>query len=407
MNRLVCTSTAAITPDQLPPTSRAPGGPARVLFCHTSALGFGTTSRTLIDYAATRADIDAVHFTLPLSLIQRLFAKELPKFLHGWDFHNTRMTAVFSRSLQHAIRTALPLKHFDVVHIMTRERAGIVLQSWARTPSGPKFVVNIDATLRAWDEAYEISRTAPKFDYNIDERILRSADAVAFASRWAMDSGVRQCGVDPSRAIVHMPCVRVVSGTPRTVPSPGPVKIIFIGNDWVRKGGPRLLSWVRDRWASSVELHVCSAHAPRDASIRNVVWHGRVEHTTLINTLLPAMDLCVIPTWEDTFLIAAQECQAAGVPVVTSRLAAIPEVVSHGETGLLVSRHDDAGFIAAVEQLITDVPLRQRMSAAAIRHVRDHLNADVWHNHLLDQLVALADGRPVRTLPPSEQATPA
>lgn len=405
MNRLVCTSTDAITPDQLPPSTRAPGAPARVLFSHSSALGFGTTSRTLVDYAASRADIDAVHITLPLNLAQRAFGKELPKGLRGWDFHNSRMTAAFSRPLMKACRDVLRPEHFDIVHIMTRERAGIVLRPWARVAGSPKYVVNVDTTLRSWDEAYEIRRTAPKLDYHTDERVLRAADAVAFASRWAMNSAIQQCGVDASRAILHMPCVPAALGSPRTAPSSGPLNIIFIGNDWIRKGGPRLLAWHQQQWADRAELHVCSAHAPVDRSARHVRWHGKVDHSTLVGKLLPTMDLCVIPTWEDTFLIAAQEAQAAGVPVITSKLAAIPEVVQDGQTGLLVQRNDDAGFVAAVERLMADAPTRLRMSAQAIAHVRDNLNADVWHHHLLDQLVALADDRPLRTLPAIEQAS--
>lgn len=401
MNRLVCTSTAAITPDQLPPTRRAPGAPARVLFSHSADLGFGTTSRTLVEFAASRPDIDAVHITLPLTILQRAWGKELPKRLNGWDFHNTRMTAAFSRPLIHACQTALRPEHFDVVHIMTRERAGIVLKPWARAAGSPKYVVNVDTTLRSWDEAYEIRRTAPKLDYATDDRVLRAADAVAFASRWAMNSAIDHSGIDASRAILHMPCVRANLGTPRTTRAQGPLHIIFIGNDWVRKGGPRLLAWHQERWVDRAVLHICSAHAPIDRAARNVQWLGKVDHATLVGTLLPTMDLCVIPTWEDTFLIAAQEAQAAGVPVITSKLAAIPEVVRDGVTGLLIPRRDDAGFVAAVERLIVGEPERLRMSAAAIQHVRENLNADLWHTHLLDQLVALADGRPVRTFPAS------
>ncbi len=402
MNRLVCKSIDDIAPDQLPPPRRDPGAPARVLFCHTSALGFGTTAGTLVEYAAARADVDAVHVTFALTLGERLLAKELPKWLRGWDFHNTRMTVAFSRPLERACRTRLPLDRFDVVHIMTRERAGIVRKPWARAAGMPRFVVNVDTTLRSWDRAFEVRRSAPPVDASTDRRTLCAADAVAFASSWAMRSGIADCGVDPARVILHKPCVRVTSGTPRPALPPGQIrKVVFVGNDWVRKGGPRLLRWHQQRWANLAELHVCSARAPIDRTRTNVVWHGAVPHDRLIRDILPEMSFCVIPTWEDTFLIAAQEAQAAGLPVVTSRLAGIPEVVSDGVTGLLADRHDDAGFVAAVERLLHDPALAAKMSAAAIAHVQAHLNPDIWHNHLLDQLVALADGRPIRTLPVS------
>lgn len=395
MNRLVWTGSQPITPDQLPPARRSGGGPARILFIHGMEYGFRTTAGQLEKYCAGRPDIDAVHACLPLPVWARALGKELPKALRGWDFHNTRMTWAFGRFVGAAMRRNFPLDRFDVVHIMTRERAGFLRRPPGRRPASPKFVVNVDTTLLSWDRAYQITRTAPKVDYATDRRVLRAADAVAFATRWAMQSGIDDYGLDPARCILHMPCVPM-TGLARTPGSrrEGPLRIVFIGNDWERKGGPRLLAWHQERWADLFELHICSARAPAAPTAQAVVWHGAVPHDRLVRELLPDMDLCVIPTWEDTFLIAAQEAQAAGLPVVTSRLAGIPENVAHGVTGLLVDRADDAGFINAIERLLKDDALRSRMSAAAVEHVRRNLNAATWHNRLLDHLVALAGETP-------------
>ncbi len=77
--------------------------------------------------------------------------------------------------------------------------------------------------------------------------------------------------------------------------------------------------------------------------------------------------------------------------------------MADGETGILCDEASDEQFIAAVERLMGDPGLRERMGPAARERARTRLNADVWHNHLLDQLCALADGRPVSRLPASER----
>ena len=50
----------------------------------------------------------------------------------------------------------------------------------------------------------------------------------------------------------------------------------------------------------------------------------------------------------------------ASLPVVATRVSAVPEVVADGETGLLVEAGDFAGLATALETLLTD---RKRASA--------------------------------------------
>jgi glycosyltransferase involved in cell wall biosynthesis len=200
-------------------------------------------------------------------------------------------------------------------------------------------------------------------------------------------------GVQPERITLHKPCVSVASGLVAGRSERTPVRIAFVGNDFERKGGPRLLGWHQARWASRAELHICSSKARPDHSLKGVVWHGKIPHARLMNEILPSCDMMVVPTWEDTFLVAAQEAQAIGLPVVTSRLAGLPEVVRHGRTGFVYLRDDEVSFVSAVERLIEDPALRRSMSRAAREHAAANLNGGIWYNHLLDQLVAVAHGR--------------
>ena len=70
------------------------------------------------------------------------------------------------------------------------------------------------------------------------------------------------------------------------------------------------------------------------------------------------------------------EAMACGVPVVATSSAGTREVVSVGENGLLVDRHEPEAVAAALERLVTDVALRQRMSDASRRHA-ERYRADV------------------------------
>src|SRR5947207_1075735 len=74
------------------------------------------------------------------------------------------------------------------------------------------------------------------------------------------------------------------------------------------------------------------------------------------------------------------EAMAAARPVVSTRLAGIPESVIHGETGLLVSSGDTSGLSQALEQLIRDPGLRARYGHAG--------RARIEQNFRIEQTVA-------------------
>ena len=61
------------------------------------------------------------------------------------------------------------------------------------------------------------------------------------------------------------------------------------------------------------------------------------------------------------------EAMACGVPVVATSSPGTREIVSVGGDGLLVERHEPAAVAAALEHVLSDGALRQRMSATA-RH---------------------------------------
>jgi glycosyltransferase involved in cell wall biosynthesis len=65
---------------------------------------------------------------------------------------------------------------------------------------------------------------------------------------------------------------------------------------------------------------------------------------------------------------------AAGLPVVTNAVGVHPELVRHGETGLLVDDH--AGFVEAIVQLANDGEARARLGAAGRRIVAERYSIE-------------------------------
>jgi glycosyltransferase involved in cell wall biosynthesis len=72
------------------------------------------------------------------------------------------------------------------------------------------------------------------------------------------------------------------------------------------------------------------------------------------------------------------EAMALGTPCVSTDVTGIPEVLHHGETGLMVPQHEPVMLAAALEQLLTNPALRERLAAQARRLIEAEF--DIHHN---------------------------
>ena len=85
----------------------------------------------------------------------------------------------------------------------------------------------------------------------------------------------------------------------------------------------------------------------------------------------------VIPSlWEEPFGLVAVEAMACGLPVVASRQGGLESIVVEAETGFLVKPGDDAALADRLEELLTDVNLRQRMGSEARRRAVEFFDWD-------------------------------
>jgi glycosyltransferase involved in cell wall biosynthesis len=86
----------------------------------------------------------------------------------------------------------------------------------------------------------------------------------------------------------------------------------------------------------------------------------------------------------------------AGLPVVATRVAGIPEVVQDGVTGLLVPPAEVPALGAALARLVSDPQLRQTFGAAAAAFVRPRFGVDGYVHAvtgLYDRLLAAEAAR--------------
>jgi glycosyltransferase involved in cell wall biosynthesis len=89
---------------------------------------------------------------------------------------------------------------------------------------------------------------------------------------------------------------------------------------------------------------------------RGIELLGRVPRARLLTELLPASDIFLMPTYVDTFGFAILEAMAYGLPIIATNHFAIPEMIEHERSGLLVDieRYDSARIF--VGQVVRHIP---------------------------------------------------
>jgi glycosyltransferase involved in cell wall biosynthesis len=94
------------------------------------------------------------------------------------------------------------------------------------------------------------------------------------------------------------------------------------------------------------------------------------------------------------------EAMASGVPVVSTRISGIPELIEDGRNGLLVEAGDAVGLSEAIKRLLTDPQLASRLASAGRLTVEREFDLAVNSRRVADLLV----GAPVTELETNEAA---
>ena len=98
--------------------------------------------------------------------------------------------------------------------------------------------------------------------------------------------------------------------------------------------------------------------------------------------------------YRDGFPTVILEAMASQLPVVSTWVSGIPEMVVPGETGFLVAERSPVAAAAALEQLHADPGLRRLMGTAGFRRVTERFSANRSADRLAE-LMAEAVGRPL------------
>ena len=180
------------------------------------------------------------------------------------------------------------------------------------------------------------------------------------------------CGVDLSR---FRPLGR--SAARRELGLNGHKILLFVGRIEALKGLDLLIHTAAQLDAGDLKVLVVGDVADgsgdlarlrqmaRDLDVAEAIeFVGRVAQERL-PWYYSAADVCVVPSYYESFGLAALESMACGTPVVASRVGGLPTVVRHGKTGYLKSWRCPEAFANSLEMILVNGSLQDCMGRAA------------------------------------------
>jgi glycosyltransferase involved in cell wall biosynthesis len=108
-------------------------------------------------------------------------------------------------------------------------------------------------------------------------------------------------------------------------------------------------------------------------------WQNDVER------IFAGLDILLVPSTREGFGLVLLEAMSKRVPVIASNVSAIPEVVEHGETGLLVPPRNPDSLAQAIRMLVDDRALRAYMGMMAEDRLEQHFTVD----RMADETIAV------------------
>jgi glycosyltransferase involved in cell wall biosynthesis len=153
-------------------------------------------------------------------------------------------------------------------------------------------------------------------------------------------------------------------------------RIVFVGVDWDRKGGPVLLEAFRRLHAEDPATRLEIVGCDPDLDDNGVTVHGRLP-LGQVARLLAESDVFCLPTLAEPFGVAFVEAMHAGLPIVGTEIGAIPEMVGAEPTGLLVRPGDVADLHKALVTLVRDPALARRLGAQGRRVAAERYDWDL------------------------------
>lgn len=221
----------------------------------------------------------------------------------------------------------------------------------------------------------------------IEQQAINNATHIIYSSEWAKESAIFDYGANRNKVSViefganidFVPWYKEKKIDSRC-------NLLFIGKNWLMKGGPKVLETYSELISRKMNcsLTIIGSQPIETIDVAGVsvypyITKATKEGQSLFKKLLMQSHLLIAPTLFDCFGIVYCEAAAYGIPVLTSNVGGVGQVIQNNENGyLLHAKATKYDYADAIQDLCINKPKYNRLSRLSRLHYENRLNWDVW-----------------------------
>lgn len=321
----------------------------------------------------------------------------LVAILYGWDILSGRKefssafwhTPYIFRFIRRAVRTLLKKNDYQMTFQM---------QSLfdASIPGTPHFIYTDHTHLENLNyPGFDPKNLYPKQWINLEKEIYKNATRIFTWSSNVKRSLESQYECDPKK----VECVFVganiePSNSKAESSNDHHPEILFVGIDWERKGGPALINAFKKLLISYPNAHLTIVGSNPNLNIPNCTVVGKLP-LEKISPYYAHADLFCLPTNLEPFGIVFLEAMSAKLPIVATRIGAIPDFIQNGWNGWLIEPGDVDGLINAITRIVNNEREASLFGERSYNLVKGRYNwssvAERIHSSILEALNDLGE----------------
>ncbi|MHC2016472.1 glycosyltransferase family 4 protein [Methylobacterium sp. CM6247] len=238
--------------------------------------------------------------------------------------------------------------------------------------------------------------------------VLAHANALLIGGRSFVEEVCDRLGSDPDRFTIVPGAVDTARFTPGAAGHAGPVRLFYHGRVDRRKGVLDFIDALGLLRARGVPLETTISGIGPDVdsskaraaelnfSEAEIRFTGYADYDT-VPDLYRQADVFISPTYAEGFSNTILEAMAAGLAVVSTHAVGVSDCLRDGENGLLVQPGDVASLADALQRVIEDKSLRQRLAADGLDECRRVYSWTAVGRQIMDIYAEVVGQRPHTT----------
>jgi len=275
--------------------------------------------------------------------------------------------------------------HYDVILFSS----GILAYKMPKVKAGIAVMINDDNYLSAspqWDKY----RMIDYFYKKLEKDIVNNSPNIIVNSKYLKTALIKTYGCSPDKITRLYKAIDLknLELKDRLIDTESKIRILFVKNDFERGGLMDLIQALEILTDYRFDLSIvgCSPSLDRSPANINFNIHGGVPHSQVLN-MMASHDIFCVPSRREALGVANMEAMSAGIPVVTTNVGGIPEVITEAE-GWISEPSNPIALSECIKACLTNADLRIRKKNKAYEKVKMFSEKNMLENlkDILQQL---------------------